>query len=186
MYQCRATLQQRSKNSNIRLRPRNNMHHTHGTAPSTMPTYNMQPLDDNSSLLPPTTINQFEQIVGTFLYYGLAVDPTMLVALGDLSSQQTKYTAKTYDKVIWSLNYTATHPDAIIRYHSSGMILHFHSDASYLSDPRARSSAARHCILTDPFNDATTLPKSNSPIHSVSKIMENVMGSAAEDEIGAA
>ena len=119
------------------------------------------------------------------MYYGLAVDPTMLVALGDLFSQQAKSTAKTYDKVIWFLKYAATHPDAIIWYHSIGMILHVHSDASYLSDPRARSRAGRHYILTDPFNDATTLPKLNGPIHSVSKIMENVMGSAAESEIGA-
>ena len=44
--------------------------------------------DYDSPLLPPATINQVEQIFGTFLYYGLAVDPTMLVALGDLSSQQ--------------------------------------------------------------------------------------------------
>ena len=51
--------------------------------------------DNDSPLLPPATISQVEQIVGTFLYYVLAVDPTMLVALGDLSSQQEKSTAKT-------------------------------------------------------------------------------------------
>ena len=104
----------------------------------------------------------------------------MLVALGDLSSQQAKATAKTYDKVILFLNYAATHPEATIWYHSSGMILHVHSNASYLSAPRARIHAGGHYILTDPFDDATTLPKSNGPIHSVSKIMDNVMGSAAE------
>ena len=67
--------------------------------------------DDDSPLLPPATINQVEQIFGTFLYYGLAVDPTMLVELGDLSSKQVKATAKTYDKVIWFLKYSATHPE---------------------------------------------------------------------------
>ena len=142
--------------------------------------------DNDSPLLPPATINQVEQIVGTFLYYGLAVDPTMLVALGDLSSQQVKAAAKIYDKVIWFLNYSATHPEANIRYHSSGMILHVHRDASYLSAPRARIRAGGHYILTDPFNDATTPPKLNVPIHSISKIMDNVMVSAAEAEIGAA
>ena len=35
--------------------------------------------DDDSPLLPPTPINQVEKIVRTFLYYGLAVEPTMLV-----------------------------------------------------------------------------------------------------------
>jgi hypothetical protein len=33
----------------------------------------------------------------------------------------------------------ATHPDAAIRYHASDMILHIHSDASYLSVSNARS-----------------------------------------------
>ena len=66
------------------------------------------------------------------------------------------------------------------------MILHVHINASYLSAPRARSRAGGHYILTDPFDDATTLPKSNGPIHSVSKIMDNIMGNAAESEIGAA
>jgi hypothetical protein len=34
-----------------------------------------------------------------------------------------------------------THPDAIIRYHASDMILNVHSDASYLSAPKAHSQA---------------------------------------------
>ena len=110
----------------------------------------------------------------------------MLVALGDLSSQQAKATAKTYDKFIWFLNYATTHPGATIRYHSIGMILHVHSDAFCLSALRTRSRAGGHYILTDPLNEATTLPKSNGPIHSVSKIMDNFMGSAAEAKIGAA
>ena len=118
--------------------------------------------DDDSTLLPPAKTNQVEQIVGTFLYYSLDVDPTMLVALGHLSYQQAKSTAKTYYKVIWFLNYAATHPEAIIRYHSSGMIFHVHIDASYLSAPRARSRAGGHYILTDSFNEATTLPKSTA------------------------
>ena len=116
----------------------------------------------------------------------MAVDPTMLVALGDLSSQQVKATANTYDKFIWFLNYAVNHPEATIHYHSSGMILRVHSDASYLSALRARIRAGRHYILTDPFNKTTNLPKSNGPIHSISKIMDNVMGYAAESEIGAA
>ena len=104
--------------------------------------------DDVSPLIPPTTTNQSEQIVGTFLYYGLAVDPTILVALSDLSSQQAKATAKMHDKVIWFLNYAATHPEATIWYHSIRIILHVHSDATYLSAPRERIRAGGHYILT--------------------------------------
>ena len=38
------------------------------------------------------------------------------------------------------LNYAATHPDATVRFRASDMILHIHSDASYLSKPKARSA----------------------------------------------
>jgi hypothetical protein len=36
-------------------------------------------------------------------------------------------------------DYLATHPDATIRYHASDMVLHIHSDASYLSVSNAHS-----------------------------------------------
>jgi hypothetical protein len=36
------------------------------------------------------------------------------------------------------LDYLATRPDATINYHKSGVILHIHSDASYLSVSHAR------------------------------------------------
>ena len=142
--------------------------------------------DDDSPLLPSATINQAEHSFGTFMYYGLDVKPIMIVALGDLSSQQAKAIAKTYDKVIWFLNYATTHPEDIIWYHSIVMILHVHINAFYLSTPRVRSRTGGHYILTDPFNDTTTLPKPNGPVQSVSKIMENVMEYAAEAKIGAA
>ena len=46
--------------------------------------------DDSSPLLPAKTINIMQQIVGTLLYYSIAVDPTMLTALGSITAQQSK------------------------------------------------------------------------------------------------
>ena len=43
---------------------------------------------NNSPLLPPKSINLVHQIIGTLLYYAIAVDPTMLVAIGAITSQQ--------------------------------------------------------------------------------------------------
>ena len=43
---------------------------------------------DNSPLLPPKSINLVKQIIGTILYYAIAVGPTMLVAIGAIASQQ--------------------------------------------------------------------------------------------------
>ena len=57
----------------------------------------------------------------------------MLTALGSIATQQSKGTEKIYADTLWLLNYAATHPNSKIRYTASNMILHIHSDASYLS-----------------------------------------------------
>ena len=130
-----------------------------------------------------------QQIVGTLLYYAIAVDTTMLVALGILSSEQSKATKKTYDTILWLLNYANSNPNATIWYTASDMILYVHSNALYLSAPRARSRAGGHYFLSnlspDPTQPPKTRPRLNGPINTISKIMSNVMGSAAETEIGA-
>ena len=57
----------------------------------------------------------------------------MLVALGSIAAQQAKGTDKNYGDTIWLLNYAVTHPNVTIRYTASDMVIHIHSDASYLS-----------------------------------------------------
>ena len=70
------------------------------------------------------------------------------------------------------------------------MILHIHINASYLFKPRARSHAGGYYFLGDmsPYmsKPPTTRPRLNGPIYSISGIMSNVMGSAAEAKIGVA
>ena len=70
------------------------------------------------------------------------------------------------------------------------MILHIHIDASYLSKRISHSRAGGNYFLGDKrpdmANPPTTRPRLNGPIYSISKIMSNVMGSAAEAEIGTA
>jgi hypothetical protein len=73
------------------------------------------------------------------LYYARAVDPTVLMPLNDIATEQTKATEKTQAATNQMLDYLATHPDATIRYHASDMILNIHTDASYLSFSNARS-----------------------------------------------
>ena len=97
------------------------------------------PVEDDSMPLDKQGINLLQQIVGTLLYYARAIDNTMLVALGTLVAAQTKGTAKTMEAATQLLNYAATHPDAAIQYYRSDMMLYAHSDASYLSEPQARS-----------------------------------------------
>ena len=81
------------------------------------------------------TINLVHHIVGNLLYYSIAVDPTMIAILDSIYAQQAKVTEQTYVDTLWLLNYSAMHHDATIRYTASDMVLHIHSDASYLSKP---------------------------------------------------
>jgi hypothetical protein len=86
-------------------------------------------------------------IVGSLLYYGRALDNTLLTALTDLSSAQAKGTEATNAAACKLLDYCATHPDAKIRYHGSQMALKIHSDASYLSASKAHSRVGGHFYL---------------------------------------
>ena len=60
------------------------------------------------------------------------------------------------------------------------MVLAIHSDASYLSEPRARSRAGGHFFLSENDQD----PRDNGAVHTVAKIIKAVMSSAAEAELG--
>jgi hypothetical protein len=78
-------------------------------------------------------------VFGALLYYGRAIDRTIMMAISSLASQQATATEDTEEKLIQLLNYCATHPDATIRYRNSDMILNIHSDAGYLNEPEARN-----------------------------------------------
>ena len=145
---------------------------------------------DDSPPLQATDLTILQQILGTLLYYARAVDNTMLVAISTLASVQSKGTTATLNAAIHLLNYCATHPNATIRYKASDMILHVHSDASYLSVHGARSRVGGYFSLsqTPPangYNAHSPTPFTNGPVHVNSIIMQNVMSSAAEAELGA-
>ena len=75
-----------------------------------------------------------QQVIGVFLFYGRAVDGTILCPLSAIAMDQENPTQETLKKVKKFLDYAATHPDAIITYRKSDMILAGDSDASYLSE----------------------------------------------------
>jgi hypothetical protein len=116
------------------------------------------------------------------LYYARAVDPTVLMTLNDIAREQTKATEKTLATTNQLLDYLATRPDATIRYHSSDMILHIHSDASYLSVSNARIRLGGLFFCGDKSPQQDTL---NGCILNVASVIKNVVASAAESEVGA-
>ena len=79
------------------------------------------------------------------------------------------------------LDYAASNPDAVVTYRASDMILATHSDASYLSETKARSRAGGHFFLSE--NDE--YPANNGAVLTISQIIKAVMSSAAEAELGA-
>jgi hypothetical protein len=114
------------------------------------------------------------------LFYARAVDPTMLTALSSLAAEQANPTKRTMEKTLQFLDYAASQEDAVITYRKSDMILAVHSDASYLSEPKARSRAGGHFFMSENDKD----PKDNGALHVVAKIIKQVMSSAAEAELG--
>jgi hypothetical protein len=142
---------------------------------------------DDSPPLVAKSVWLVQKVAGTFLYYAMAADCTMLAALGSITSTQANATEKTFAKVLWLLNYAASNPYAEIMYTASDMVLHIHSNGSYLSEPKAGSCAGGHFFLSNlslsPNEQPTNTPTPNGPIYSLSRIIRNVMGSADEAEI---
>jgi hypothetical protein len=89
--------------------------------------------ETTSPALSAQDVNRLQQLTGTLLYYARAVDPTLIMPINVLASEQSRSTADTAEKLIKLLNYCNTRPETKIRYHASDMILYIHSDASYLS-----------------------------------------------------
>jgi hypothetical protein len=134
---------------------------------------------------PPLTSKQcptIQKVTGSILYYARAVDPTVLMPLNDIATEQTKATEKTKAATNQLLDYLVTHPDATIRYHASDMILHIHSNASHLSVSNARSRLGGLFFCGDKSPHEDNL---NGSILNVLSVIKNVVASAAESEIGA-
>jgi hypothetical protein len=99
----------------------------------------------------------------------------------DIATEQTKATEKTQAATNQMLDYLATPPDATIQYHFSDMVLHIHSDASYLSVSNARSRLSGLFFLGNEFPKQETL---NGFILNVAAVIKNVVASAEESEVG--
>ncbi len=105
------------------------------------------------------------------------------MALSDIATQQAALTENTKKRVDQFLDYLWTHPDAI-RYRASDMILNVHSNASYLSAPRARSRTGGYFFLGSYTTDGDPI-KLNGAIHITWAILKLVTKSATEAELGA-
>jgi hypothetical protein len=137
---------------------------------------------DDTPLLSAKQCTNIQKITGSVLYYSISVDPKVLVLLNEISTKKTTATETTQTSASQLLDYLATHPDATVRFYASDMILHIHSDASYLSVSKARSRLVGIFYLgyNPPNGD-----KLNMYILNVASVIKNVVASSAESEVGA-
>jgi hypothetical protein len=122
-----------------------------------------------------------QEVTGVFLYLVQAVDSTMLTALSSLASEQAAPTERMMQKCLQFLDYAASQEDAIVTNQASDMRLTIHSDASYLSEPKAHSRAGDHMFMAGNED----IPINNGAVLNISQIVRAVMSSAAEEELGA-
>lgn len=142
------------------------------------------PASGDTAKLTKSTTKRLQSGTGGLLYYGHALDLTLLTALNEIGSSQTVPTTATNAKLSWLLNYAATHPNASIHYYKSDMLLQIDSDAAYLLLPHARSRFAGHFYLSDlpPTPPASPQPAPNGPIHTECRGIWTLVSSAAEAE----
>ncbi len=73
----------------------------------------VQRVDVNTSApLSPYAIKPAQDIISTLLYYGRAVDPTLLTALSSIATRQANGTTAVAESCQQLLAYIATHPNA--------------------------------------------------------------------------
>jgi hypothetical protein len=129
-------------------------------------------------------ITRAQAIVGTLLYNARAVDSTLLVPLSTMASQLSTATSTTINAVSHFVDYVSTHPDASIRYYASDMQLKIHSDASYLSEPKAKSRIGGYLYLGNKTSPPKK-PPSNGPLLCHTTSLKHVVSSVAKAEFGA-
>ena len=142
------------------------------------------PTDDTSAILPPKEKTRVQSIVGLFLYYGRAVDLTILTALNDIGIKQSAPTKTTKEKTIMLLDYLASHPNAKIRFKKSRMQLMIDTDAAYLVAPGAKSRIGGYFYLGCGDTETVQNQPPNAPVHVECTLLKNIVASAAEAETG--
>ena len=138
--------------------------------------YMQQP--DESPHLNATDTKWVQSAVGSLLYYGRALDNTILPALNQIGTEQALPTTNTKRKIRRLLDYVATYPKAYLRFYASNMLLQIDSDAAYLVLPKARSRLAGYFRLLDKNKKF----KYNGAILIECKTIRHVVSSAAEAE----
>ena len=124
--------------------------------------------ESSATLVDAKTKKFIQQVCGKFLFLGQAVDSTLLCPISAIASQSSAPTTETLENTLKLLDYLATQEEAVLSYHASGMIVCVHSDASYCSEPGARSRAGGHFFLSSD----TPIPPNNGAVLNIAHIIK--------------
>jgi hypothetical protein len=131
---------------------------------------------DLSPAATPAQVKELQVAIGYLLYYGRSVDSRVLQATCALAAEQSAPTLSTLSRLTRLLGFVAKHPNGRKIYRASDMILRIHSDASYLSRPRAGSVAGSfhwlgsaytfvpHAFDTTPINHPVSAHSTRIPV----------------------
>lgn len=144
------------------------------------------PEQDDSTPLDKERTKRIQSIVGYFLYYARAVDSTMLVALGQISSSQAQPTENVEAACTHFLHYAATYPNATIVYRASDMVLRIITDASFHSEPAPKGACPGTRMGGVHYLGERHFNRLNGMIDTLCKLMDVVPASVAEAEYGSA
>jgi hypothetical protein len=130
-------------------------------------------LIDKTPLLDKAEKKFIQEVTGVFLFLAQAINGTILTLLSALASKKAAPTEATMETCLQFLDYTASQEDDIV--------LGIHSNASYLSKPKACSQAAGCMFMAG----QEEIPTNSAPVLNILQIIRAVMSSAAEAELGA-
>ncbi len=122
-----------------------------------------------------------QEVCGVFLFLAPGVDGGLLPTLSALASQQANQTEQTLALCKQFLDYMASQDKAVLTYKASNLVLAIHSNASYLSKPKARSRMGGHMFMAGKDD----IPTNNGAVLIILQIIRAVMSSAAEAKLGA-
>ena len=83
-----------------------------------------------------------QQVIGAFLFYGQAIESTMLTSVGSIVTHlSTAHWDNIKNLINHFLDYSATHLDVKVTHHKIDMHIWVHTDDYYLTETKSRSQA---------------------------------------------
>ena len=123
---------------------------TPGAPPTFNPNSKVQRAEQDTSAPCPDKKRWVQQAIGLATYFARGVHYNIKTATSKIAMEQSAPTIATVTKTLRLLHYIYHHRNPVLRFYPQNMQVQSHSDASYLSEPKARSRYAFVVWIGDP------------------------------------